>query len=232
MKIALRTPDWAVIDDFLSPSQWRAALGYIDRESFRFVHESGWFRTYRLEDGNPLEGPTHLSRALSPAQAASAMPTGKGIDALIARLDEVLDEFADIVGHRDRDWILFTARAFLYPRGTALSWHNDRDPELPRSGAFAYYVHEHWKHGWGGELLLAPPEGSRDLGRFVMPTPNRLVLIRAGVEHAIQPVLPAAGDAVRASIAGFMIGLGASKPAVPDADEADEADNASGRPRA
>lgn len=227
MKIALRTTDYAVIDDFLSASQWQAVRGYIDRESFRFVHEVGWFRTYRLEDGNPLEGPTHLSRALSPAQAVSAMPTGKGIDALIARLDEILDEFADVVGHRDRDWVLFTARAFLYPRGTALSWHNDSDRELPRSGAFAYYAHELWKHGWGGELLLAPPEGGRDLGRFVMPAPNRLVLIRAGVEHAIQPVLPAAGDAVRASIAGFMVGLGAPEPVAPDLGEAADASSGS-----
>lgn len=219
----MRTADYAVIDDFLPATQWLAVREYIDTESFRFVHEMGWFRTYRLEDGNPLEGPTHLSRALSPAQAARAMPTGKGIDALIKRLDDVLDEFADIVGHRDRDWVLFTARAFLYPRGTALSWHNDRDHELPRSGAFAYYAHECWKHGWGGELLLAPPAGGRDLGRFVMPAPDRLVLIRAGVEHAIQPVLPAAGDAVRASIAGFMVGLSGPKSFAPDTGEAVDA---------
>jgi hypothetical protein len=43
------------------------------------------------------------------------------------------------------------------------------------------------------------------VGRFVHPKPNRLVLIAPAHPHRINPVSPAAGDAVRATIAGFFL---------------------------
>jgi Rps23 Pro-64 3,4-dihydroxylase Tpa1-like proline 4-hydroxylase len=42
-------------------------------------------------------------------------------------------------------------------------------------------------------------------GRFVMPRPNRLVILAGGVSHMIAPVSPAAGHHVRGSIAGFFV---------------------------
>ena len=207
MKLARRTSYFAVLDEVLSAQEFQHLGRFMAEEDYAFVHATGWFRTYRLEDGNPLEGPTYLSQALNESQVDRAWPTGKAIDGLIVGLDALLDDFQDIVGTRERDWLLYTARPFLYPRGTGLSWHNDQDTELPRSGAFAFYTHPEWRPSWGGELLVAPPGGGRDLGNFIVPLPNRLVLVRAGIEHAIRPVHSAAGEAIRTSVAGFFLRL-------------------------
>ena len=205
MRLVKRTSYFAVLDDVL-PAHEFARLGkFMAEEEYAFVHATGWFKTYSVEDGNPLEGRTYLSQGLSEGQANHAWPTGKAVDSLIECLEGLLDDFPDIVGRRELDWLLFTARPFLYPRGTSLSWHNDEDLELPRSGAFAFYTHGEWRSSWGGELLVAPPGRERDLGFFILPMPNRLVLVQAGVEHTIRPVHLAAGEAMRSSIAGFLV---------------------------
>jgi Rps23 Pro-64 3,4-dihydroxylase Tpa1-like proline 4-hydroxylase len=116
----------------------------------------------------------------------------------------------------------------VYPRDTGLSWHVD-DHEL-YAGAFIYYAHPRWDAHWGGELLIAelaadPEEEEEELpimayrfeteayserlleigcGNFVMPKPNRLVLL-AGAPHMIARVSPAAGHNVRASVSGFFL---------------------------
>jgi Rps23 Pro-64 3,4-dihydroxylase Tpa1-like proline 4-hydroxylase len=38
-----------------------------------------------------------------------------------------------------------------------------------------------------------------------MPKPNRLVILKGGVTHRVAPVSQAAGEHVRASIAGFFL---------------------------
>lgn len=48
------------------------------------------------------------------------------------------------------------------------------------------------------ELLMA-----KGMGTFIMPKPNRLVIIAKGNPHSVSKVLPAAGDHVRMSISGF-----------------------------
>ena len=50
------------------------------------------------------------------------------------------------------------------------------------------------------EALMTP-----GMGRYVMPRPNRLVVMRTGNPHMISKVQPAAGDHVRASVTLFLI---------------------------
>ncbi len=78
---------------------------------------------------------------------------------------------------------------------------------------------------WGGELLLADVDDGTELpimahrfddeaysatlmehgaGRFVMPKPNRLVVL-GSAPHMVAPVRVAAGSCVRASISGFFL---------------------------
>ncbi len=45
----------------------------------------------------------------------------------------------------------------------------------------------------------------RQTGRYVFPKPNRLVIVAPGCAHCINPLTAAAGDKVRATIAGFFI---------------------------
>ena len=42
-------------------------------------------------------------------------------------------------------------------------------------------------------------------GRYVFPKPNRLVIVAPGCAHCINPLPAAAGDQVRATLAGFFI---------------------------
>jgi len=71
---------------------------------------------------------------------------------VLATLVEHADDFADLVGRRNVDYDNISARSFLYPQGTSLSWHED-GPKY--SGAYAFYAHPEWRSQWGGELLVA-----------------------------------------------------------------------------
>lgn len=119
-------------------------------------------------------------------------------------------------------WDKLVARPYVYPRGTGLSWHVD-DHEL-YAGAFVYYAHPHWDAHFGGELLVAETDGAQlpvmgyrfetqpysdqlldvGCGNFVAPKPNRLVVLGAA-PHMVCPVRDAAGQSVRASVAGFFL---------------------------
>jgi len=48
------------------------------------------------------------------------------------------------------------------------------------------------------ELLMA-----RGIGSYILPKPNRLVVIKGGTPHAIAKVRASAGRHVRASVGGF-----------------------------
>jgi hypothetical protein len=154
-------------------------------------------------------------------------PTGGPVDALIASLLESASGVEGLIGRASRDWGVLLGSPFLYTMGTGLSWHCDAGPY---TGAFIFYAHPDWNAQWGGELLVA--EGCREyaaadredgrrhrldntreselllragVGRYVAPKPNRLVILAGGTPHKITPVLPAAGQHPRASIAGFFV---------------------------
>lgn len=80
--------------------------------------------------------------------------------------------------------------------------------------------------GWGGELLIGSDHTSRrrprassatvfnkrsaaidsmSLGAFVVPLPNRMVIVKSGVPHRINTVDRSAGAHLRTSVAGFFV---------------------------
>lgn len=153
-------------------------------------------------------------------------PTGKPVDGVLSAIKTQASAHTDIVGTELKDWVGILAQLQVYPMGTGLSWHVDLDVY---TGAFVYYAHREWNAQWGGELLVAD-RAVRDatggirkrkhffanddvsdvlmsggVGRWVAPRPNRLVILAGKDLHAIAKVDPAAGDHVRASIAGFFI---------------------------
>jgi hypothetical protein len=116
---------------------------------------------WRIGDGEPLAGQTVLSEA-DPDCSDSATPrggdtplvypTGGGIDLVMRAIHDHAAELASLIGHKGEAWNRFSARAYVYPAGTGLSWHHDSDRY---SGAFVYYAHPQWSSQWGGELLVA-----------------------------------------------------------------------------
>jgi 2OG-Fe(II) oxygenase superfamily len=152
-------------------------------------------------------------------------PTGKAIDDVLQAIKARSALVTNLIGKEGQDWAGISLRPYVYPRGSGLSWHGDSGPY---SGAFIYYAHPEWNVLWGGELLVAdastrwlePPRETVHrfdnrkeneellrvgMGRFVMPKPNRLVFIAAGMRHMIAKVSSAAGNNPRVSLAGFFV---------------------------
>lgn len=67
---------------------------------------------------------------------------------------------------------------------------------------------QHLENTWENKKLL-----ETGTGRYVMPKPNRLVIVSLGCAHCINPVSAAAGDNVRATLTGFFIAPEAARAA-------------------
>ncbi|MGE0492947.1 MAG: 2OG-Fe(II) oxygenase [Vulcanimicrobiota bacterium] len=220
MKVVEQQPNFLVVDDFLPSSQFDRLAAYVDTEDYSFVQVDEWQRVWRLHDGRPLEGPLFLSRAPDGSRYP-AYPTGKPIDILFEALTDHVDLFRQQVGE---DWDLFTARPFLYPAETGLSWHVDQDNSqtMLRTGAYTYYTHRSWNVLWGGELMISREREAQDcgildnqaenaslmqdgFGHYVLARPNRLVVLAGWAPHRIARVDRCAGHHVRSSISGFFL---------------------------
>ncbi len=217
-----------IVDDLLDEDAWTEVWSM-----FQFADLSPVTRTggaWKLDDGTPFGGdeivtPARDAELTEPGATPGTYPSGTALDLVLESVLAAAEEAEDLVGNQ---WAHVTARAYAYPRGTALSWHGDDTHAY--DGAFIYYAHPYWNAHWGGELLLADPapEGAEDMpimahrfddeeysrallesgtGRFVMPKPNRLVLL-GHAPHMVAPVRDAAGSNVRASVSGFFLSKG------------------------
>lgn len=202
------TEDCAVYDDVLEQPQFEALWASVQCEEYLTPHVSGWSKVWRLNDGTGVGGREYDS---------SRCPLGNWVDLMNMMFTNVANAHPNLAP----SWTNISIRPYLYPRGTKLSWHND----LGYIAAAIFYVHPEWASTWGGELMLArtPPSGDMPpphldhrhednflatygLGTYITCKPNRLVLTRAGVWHAINRVDADAGDHCRASVVGFFRG--------------------------
>lgn len=214
-------PSFRIIDDFLDEPEWTELWSH-----FQFAELLPVTRTrgaWKLDDGIPLGSEEIITSARGEIVPANPQqyPSGTPLDHVIRALLDNPDSHAGLVAD---SWDRISARAYVYPQSTGLSWHVD-DHEL-YAGAFIYYAHPVWNAHWGGELLIAELDPEADelpimayrfeteayseqllemgCGSFIMPKPNRLVLL-AGAPHMIARVNPAAGHNVRASVSGFFL---------------------------
>lgn len=212
-------PNFRIVDDLLDEDSWTEVWS-----DFQFAELHPVTRTlgaWKLDDGVPLGGAEEV--------VDRANTTATDEDSALCRLiHAVLSEPAFYEGLVDQQFDRVSARPYVYSHGTGLSWHAD-DSEL-YAGAFIYYAHPHWNAHWGGELFVAERDASRDqelgempimghrfetesyserlmemgCGNFIMPKPNRLVIL-GDAPHMVAPVRQAAGESVRASVAGFFL---------------------------
>lgn len=218
MQQTIANDAFAVFDDVLDEDTWSQVWTY-----FQFEDLSPTTRTagaWKLEDGEVWAGPDFRASAPGMDDVETDYPTSTPVDHVV---DLLLGAAPDLVPWIGTDWRYLAGRAYVYPAGSGLSWH--RDDHEYYSGAFVYYAHPDWNVGWGGELLIADVENPTDLpvmpfrfdnreysdllmadghGHFLQPRPNRLVIL-GNRPHRITPVSPAAGRAVRASLAGFFV---------------------------
>lgn len=226
MTATLDHPNFRVIDDFLDEDAWTALWSEFQFMDLLPVTRS--LGAWKLDDGVPLGGHEVVIPKLGltrPTDSESAREESSPLEQLVAAVLNEPEYHRDLV---QDDWDRVCARPYVYPQGTGLSWHVD-DHEL-YAGAFIYYAHPHWNAHWGGELLIAESDPETDAeqgdmpimayrfetepyserllevgcGNFVMPKPNRLVIL-GGAAHMLARVSPAAGASVRASVSGFFL---------------------------
>ncbi|HKB81187.1 MAG TPA: 2OG-Fe(II) oxygenase [Thermoanaerobaculia bacterium] len=169
MRAVITTPTFHVYDDVLPPTDFAAVWEFMQLEEYAPVDSQQWVKVWSLTDGRPLAGPgVYSQRTKRASEGDRCYPTRRGIDKLIEAVLQHCAEFAEVVGERNRQWTFLTAKAFLYPRGTALSWHADSSGY---TGAYTFYTHPEWKSSWGGELMIADASTlGRDLGTKVLST--------------------------------------------------------------
>ncbi len=134
-------------------------------------------------------------------------PFGGAMDAFASAVVPHLRSNVRTCGKEGRHWVAIMFKSYAYGPGTCAPWHSDG---RKYSGAFVYYYHDAWQHEWGGNLLIASRRSTfwrgkprTDLGTFVFPQPNRLVLIGPETLHTVDRVSAAAS--CRLSIAGFLM---------------------------
>ncbi len=152
-------------------------------------------------------------------------PTGDATDAVIAAVESAARQCSDLIGERGRDWVGALCRSVAYPARSGISWHTD-DTDV--TGSFIFYGNPRWDVSWGGELFVADEASrfsmtreraehefgndfesevllARGFGSYVMPKPNRLIVVGQGHPHKVAQVSPNAGDHVRATFNGFFM---------------------------
>ena len=171
MKLVAETSQFHVYDDVLSEKDLRAVWQYVQLESYVPVHHTEWVKVWRISDGIPLGASTGvLYKAPATSTGERVYPTHTGLDRLLEALGGQLDQMTGLIGKLGVDFENVSARSFLYPEGTGLSWHEDA---VGYTGGYVYYAHPEWNVQWGGELLVAdesarPRESEAD--RVVMLT--------------------------------------------------------------
>jgi Rps23 Pro-64 3,4-dihydroxylase Tpa1-like proline 4-hydroxylase len=223
MKPTYSTDSFAVFDDVLSGNARSALWNFVQSESYEFVQKGTWNKVYDILDGNTLVASETYS---------SVFPSGRDIDSFIHYLERHQTALEPWTGKRQEEWQYFTARPNLYPQGTGLSWHTDSSvsaayiyyvhPQwnanwggelmvrgLSNSLQSPICQHDNVKSTGGASMSCDGAENNEfmadEIGYYIAPKPNRLVVLRSGVHHMIKRVEPAAGDHTRISIAGFFI---------------------------
>lgn len=129
-------------------------------------------------------------------------PTGTPVDEAIRAIRDLAIE-TEFFGKQPPNWAGSVASIIRYRPGTRLVWHSDAAGQV---GAFSYYIHKTWDNNAGGQFLYKSGDNFEDFeGCFVTPKPNRLVIIRPPLPHAIAPTIATPGND-RIALSGFFIG--------------------------
>lgn len=160
-------------------------------------------------------------------------PTGDIVDEFLGCLDSVIPSLSNIIGKPGESWLGTTFKPYIYPEGCGLSWHQDgvysgafifyANPVWKASWGGELFLAEHapnadirLSHAFGdgrkvmiGGHLDSTTENNvlleKGLGTYVMPKPNRLVVLGGGIAHKINRVNTGESSQPRVSCSGFFI---------------------------
>ncbi|MEW1698514.1 2OG-Fe(II) oxygenase [Streptomyces sp. NPDC093249] len=221
---------FAVHDDVLPAAEFDLLWRHLQSVRYKQVDPGRPGSPWLVENRLPLAGPglTLPSHEYGSERAGAASPLHR----LTARITALAAEARPLLGTPGTDWRTCSATPYLYGAGAGLAWHTDyayagtyifyahprweahwggelivadascRIPYCPPGqidpDSTAERLASPLDRGAMSRHLLGP-----GIGRTVLPKPNRLVLLQGGHPHRITRVDPAAGDHMRASVAGF-----------------------------
>jgi hypothetical protein len=235
VKLTFSNESFMVLDDFLSKEDFKHVWNFMQEETFQHVHSEKWIKAFQLSDNNPLWGTVYISDPVEYDQESSVYPSSKGIDVLIKTMLDNITKLEPYVGKKYEDWDYVFARPYIYPKNTGLSWHTDGRSDMSGAYVYythpiwkaqwgsellmhnshigkvkypeiAMYNEEkkilgfHMENQKVSDLLM--DEG---IGYYVLPKPNRMVVLKPGIIHRINRVDENAGENLRSSITGFFL---------------------------
>lgn len=227
-RLVMATEQIRIYDDFLPQDTFEALLPHVTLDSYAIIHRDEWRKSWRLNDGLALHGPTtYYRRGTSPYEEHETWryPTETPLDAFIDGVNAIVGEAADVVGDA---WAGMTVGPWIYPLGSGMSLHRSGQRY---TGSYAYFVHREWNFHWGGQLLILDSRtGAGDdpdrsplyphwlsdqdekragmepgLATSVLPKPNRIVFIAPGAFQMITRVDVNAGNHPRITLAGYFL---------------------------
>ena len=172
MNIRHETPEFMVVDDFLSPDAAEQMWRWFQYAPFFSNDARGQYGAWRLDDGRVLRGPDIYygdiaGRVADVKRGSFAYPTRTAIDLLVAAFVAAEPLVAKLIGKQGPDWRTMALAPRLYERGSSLYWHRDSPSVV--TGSSTYYGHPEWNIQWGGELFIADPS-SRSIPEDYGPT--------------------------------------------------------------
>lgn len=218
---------YLVIDDLIPDAERDDLHRHAMNDTFFYENSFEWNRVWHPLSGmSLLTGPKSYGDTGKPG---AKFPTSTPYDSFFYAVEGNGALIADFLGI-DTDQLRYVMAAYLYRAGWGLPWHEDIGESGEYLGAFSYYLHREWRGNWGGELMIlnderlhaadggidlafsqgtglrAPSHVDGGIGSFIMPRPNRLVVMRPKVLHSVNSVSPLAGENMRLSLAGFFLG--------------------------
>lgn len=199
----------AVIDDLLPAAAFEALAAHGEGESHELPRDRNEGSIWKFNgELDPVQSRTFVvleGERYAPIRTMfpniDFHPMGNPVDAALNAIRDV------ILGHRlfgsaSPTWAGSMSRLFRFPPGSRLIWHSDGANYV---GAYAYYIHRQWDKNDGGQFLF---ESGRDDdpfdGYFIAPKPNRLVVIRSPLNHAVTPAVLNT-PTTRATLTGFFV---------------------------
>lgn len=217
---------YLAIDDFLPLGERDELHRHATNDAYFYENSFEWNRVWHPLSGmSLLTGPKSYGATGKPG---AKFPTLTPYDHFFRTMESRQDIIANFLGI-EVDQFRYVMAAYLYRAGWGLPWHEDIGEGGEYLGAFSYYLHKEWRGNWGGELMIlndnrlyatdngidlaflqgtglrAPSYVEGGIGAFLLPKPNRIVVMRPKVLHSVNSVSPLAGENMRFSLAGFFV---------------------------
>lgn len=184
----------AFVDDLLAPPAFKAMANLGENARLLPVTDfdptGGWRQNipFNPTQSKPIvwaEDET-FAPAVNALDNVDTFPMGNQIDVALRAIRNVVIE-SGMLGSPGTDWIGCAATLFDYGPGSRLLWHND---DSYYAGAFSYYIHRKWDDNAGGHFLYRPQTDQANMdGGFISPKPNRLVILKPPLAHAVTPIV-------------------------------------------